>query len=60
MLDHVLDLPGIEHGKHDRLAVARDVGERCGAGADLCKARGFRRIDVEADDVNPGGDQAAE
>ena len=48
MLDHVFDLIGVEHGEHDRIAVAGDVGERCGAAADLPKALVLGRIDVEA------------
>ncbi len=36
-LDHILDLIGVEHGEHDRLAVVRDVGKR------IRRARRFAR-----------------
>ena len=59
VLDHVLDLIGVEHRDHDRIAVARDIGKRSGARAEICQARAFRRIDVEADDGKSRRDQAA-
>ena len=57
--DDLLDLIGVEHREHDRIAAARNVGKRSGAAAELHQPRVFRRIDVEADDGKSGGDQPA-
>ena len=59
VLDHVLDLIGLEHREHDRIAVACDVGKRPGAAADLRKALIFAGIDVEADHGKSRRDQTA-
>ena len=56
-LDDILDLIGREHRKHDRLAVPRDVGERCRAHADLRHAICLGRIDVVSDDGKARGEE---
>ena len=40
-LDHILDLIGIEDREHDRIAVARDIGERSGARRRSAARRAF-------------------
>ena len=45
-LDHFLDLLGVEHRHHDRLAFLRDIGKRTGLRAEICQPRVLRRVDV--------------
>jgi len=48
---------GREYRDHDRIALARDLGERAGACADLRKPFISPRIEVKAYDAKSGGDQ---
>ena len=57
MLDHVLDLIGIEHRQHDRFAALCDLDERARAAADRLKVFAPGRIDVKADHGKSRGDQ---
>ena len=56
-LDDIFDLIGREHRKHDRLAVARDVGKRRRAHADLRHALRFGGIDVVSVDGEARGEK---
>ena len=38
VLDHILDLIGVEHREHDRIAFVRDFGQRSGLRAELRQA----------------------
>jgi hypothetical protein len=51
VLDHILDLVGVENRKHDRFAVARDIGKRAGAPPKLHDTFGLFSIDIEAHDA---------
>ena len=58
VLDHVLDLVGVEHGDDDAARRRRQFGDDVyGAPADLGQPRAPGRVDVEADDGDSGVEQ---